>query len=101
MIGVTVESTPRPRALFHAGRKKILWNILAFRGVFIVGDYLSSFAECVLGCHASLYRYARSLCGALSEAEELLRAKLKSGYLRDPKVTVEIVNFRRVLDTRA
>jgi RNA polymerase sigma-70 factor, ECF subfamily len=27
----------------------------------------------VLGCHASLYRYARSLCGALSEAEELLQ----------------------------
>jgi RNA polymerase sigma-70 factor (ECF subfamily) len=37
------------------------------------GEYLSSFAECVLGCHASLYRYARSLCGAFSEADELLQ----------------------------
>jgi RNA polymerase sigma-70 factor (ECF subfamily) len=27
----------------------------------------------VLGCHASLYRYARSLCGERAEAEEVLQ----------------------------
>jgi RNA polymerase sigma-70 factor, ECF subfamily len=41
------------------------------------GDYLLSFAECVLGCHASLYRYARSLCGESWEAEELLQETYK------------------------
>jgi RNA polymerase sigma-70 factor (ECF subfamily) len=41
------------------------------------GDYLPSFAECVLGCHASLYRYARSLCGEPWEAEELLQETYK------------------------
>jgi RNA polymerase sigma-70 factor, ECF subfamily len=42
-----------------------------------VGDHLPSFAECVLGCHASLYRYARSLCGEPWEAEELLQETYK------------------------
>jgi RNA polymerase sigma-70 factor, ECF subfamily len=41
------------------------------------GDYLLSFAECVLGCHVSLYRYARSLCGEPWEAEELLQETYK------------------------
>jgi RNA polymerase sigma-70 factor (ECF subfamily) len=34
---------------------------------------LPSFADCLLGCHASLYRYARSLCGEPGAAEELLQ----------------------------
>ena len=38
---------------------------------------LSSFAEYVLGCHASLYRYARSLCGEPGEAEDLLQETYK------------------------
>src|ERR1700751_492283 len=41
------------------------------------GDHLPSFAECVLGCHASLYRYARSLCGEPWEADELLQETYK------------------------
>jgi RNA polymerase sigma-70 factor (ECF subfamily) len=36
-----------------------------------------SFSDCVLGCHASLYRYARSLCGEPSQAEELLQETYK------------------------
>jgi RNA polymerase sigma-70 factor (ECF subfamily) len=34
---------------------------------------LTSFSECVLACHASLYRYARSLCGEPWRAEELVQ----------------------------
>jgi len=41
------------------------------------GARLPSFAECVLGCHASLYRYARSLCGEPGEAEDLLQETYK------------------------
>jgi RNA polymerase sigma-70 factor (ECF subfamily) len=41
------------------------------------GGLLPSFAENVLGCHASLYRYARSLCGEPEEAEELLQETYK------------------------
>ena len=41
------------------------------------GACLSSFAESVLACHASLYRYARSLCGEPWEAEELLQETYK------------------------
>ena len=41
------------------------------------GAYLPSFAECVLACHAPLYRYARSLCGEPREAEELLQETYK------------------------
>ena len=37
------------------------------------GAYLPSFADCLLACHASLYRYARSLCGEPWDAEELLQ----------------------------
>jgi RNA polymerase sigma-70 factor (ECF subfamily) len=37
------------------------------------GVALSLFAESVLGCHASLYRYARSLCGEPDDAQELLQ----------------------------
>lgn len=36
-------------------------------------SHLPSFADCILGCHASLYRYARSLCGEPWDAEELLQ----------------------------
>jgi RNA polymerase sigma-70 factor (ECF subfamily) len=52
------------------------------------GAYLLSFAECVLGCHASLYRYARSLCGAPWDAEELLQETYKRalGAKRKPLV---------------
>ena len=46
-------------------------------GVILTGGYLPSFAECVLGCHASLYSYARSLCGEPAEAEELLQETYK------------------------
>jgi RNA polymerase sigma-70 factor, ECF subfamily len=41
------------------------------------GGFLPSFAECVLGCYASLYRYARSLCGEQWEAEELVQETYK------------------------
>lgn len=41
------------------------------------GPDLPSFAECVLGCHASLYRYARSLSGEPARAEELLQETYK------------------------
>jgi len=39
--------------------------------------FLTSFGECALACHASLYRYARSLCGERVEAEELLQETYK------------------------
>lgn len=39
--------------------------------------FLPSFGECVLACHASLYRYARSLCGEPQGAEELLQETYK------------------------
>jgi RNA polymerase sigma-70 factor, ECF subfamily len=49
-----------------------------FRGVIIEkGACLSSFADYVLGCHPSLYRYARSLCGEPQDAEELLQETYK------------------------
>ena len=51
------------------------------------GTYLS-FAECVLGCHASLYRYARSLCGEPSEAEELLQETYKRALAAKRKPVV-------------
>lgn len=38
---------------------------------------MPSFAECVLGCQSSLYRYARSLCGEPWQAEELLQETYK------------------------
>jgi RNA polymerase sigma-70 factor (ECF subfamily) len=38
---------------------------------------LTSFAECVLSCHASLYRYARSLSGEPAEADELVQETYK------------------------
>src|SRR4030081_1114643 len=38
---------------------------------------MPSFAECVLACHGSLYRYARSLCGEPWDAEELLQETYK------------------------
>ncbi len=38
---------------------------------------MPSFADCILACHASLYRYARSLCGEPREAEELLQETYK------------------------
>ena len=37
------------------------------------GADLPSFAEAALACHASLYRYARSLCGDPGDAEELVQ----------------------------
>ena len=37
------------------------------------GERLTSFAQCILGCHGSLYRYARSLCGEPWDAEELVQ----------------------------
>ena len=49
---------------------------------------LPSFAECVLGCHASLYRYARSLCGEPWEAEELLQETYKRALAAKRKPVV-------------
>ena len=37
------------------------------------GVFLSAFAQSILGCHGSLYRYARSLCGEPWDAEELVQ----------------------------
>lgn len=34
---------------------------------------MASFSECALSCHSALYRYARSLCGEPSSADELLQ----------------------------
>ena len=47
------------------------------------------FAECILGSHASLYRYARSLCGQPWEADELLQETYKRALAakRKPVVT--------------
>jgi RNA polymerase sigma-70 factor (ECF subfamily) len=53
---------------------KYIWEYSARCGVVLVGrSHLPSFADCILGCHASLYRYARSLCGEPWDAEELLQ----------------------------
>ena len=41
------------------------------------GVFLSAFAKYILGCHASLYRYARSLTGDSWDAEELLQETYK------------------------
>lgn len=43
----------------------------------------------MLGCHASLYRYARSLCGEPSAAEELLQETYKRALAakRKPEVS--------------
>jgi RNA polymerase sigma-70 factor (ECF subfamily) len=54
-----------------------LWNFQSFAVWFKEGAYLPSFADCILACHASLYRYARSLCGEPREAEELLQETYK------------------------
>jgi RNA polymerase sigma-70 factor (ECF subfamily) len=53
------------------------------------GAGLQSFSECVLGCHAPLYRYARSLCGDPGEAEELLHETYRRALAakRKPEVT--------------
>jgi RNA polymerase sigma-70 factor, ECF subfamily len=53
-----------------------------------VGAHLPSFAECVLDCHASLYRYARSLCGEPWEAEELLQETYKRALAAKRKPVV-------------
>jgi RNA polymerase sigma-70 factor (ECF subfamily) len=42
----------------------------------------------VLGCHASLYRYARSLCGEPSKAEELLQETYKRALAAKRKPVV-------------
>ena len=52
------------------------------------GAHLQSFAECVLGCYASLYRYARSLCGEPWEAEELLQETYKRALAAKRKPVV-------------
>ena len=44
---------------------------------FIGRNCLPSFADCILGCHGSLYRYARSLCGDPWDADELLQETYK------------------------
>lgn len=46
------------------------------------------FAECALGCYASLYRYARSLCGEPWEAEELLQETYKRALAAKRKPVV-------------
>src|ERR1700720_4489108 len=59
-------------------REKEFWEFLAgCRVISKEGACLPSFAESVLGCHASLYRYARSLCGEPWDAEELLQETYK------------------------
>jgi RNA polymerase sigma-70 factor, ECF subfamily len=42
----------------------------------------------VLGCHRSLYRYARSLCGEPGEAEELLQETYKRALAAKRKPSV-------------
>ncbi len=42
----------------------------------------------MLGCYASLYRYARSLCGEPSEAEELLQETYKRALAANRKPVV-------------
>ena len=50
---------------------------------------MPSFAECVLACHGSLYRYARSLCGEAWDAEELVQETYRRALAakRKPGVT--------------
>jgi RNA polymerase sigma-70 factor (ECF subfamily) len=52
------------------------------------GGFLPSFAECVLACHSSLYRYARSLCGEPWDAEELLQETYKRALAAKRKPVV-------------
>ena len=52
------------------------------------GAYLPSFADCLLACHASLYRYARSLCGEPWDAEELLQETYKRAWAAKRKPVV-------------
>lgn len=49
---------------------------------------MPSFGECVLGCYASLYRYARSLCGEPWEAEELVQETYKRALAAKRKPVV-------------
>ncbi|HYI92378.1 MAG TPA: RNA polymerase sigma factor [Bryobacteraceae bacterium] len=57
---------------------KIIWEYFARSGVDFIGrNRLPSFADCILGCHGSLYRYARSLCGDPWDADELLQETYK------------------------
>ena len=68
---------------------KKIREFLARCGVILKeGACLSSFAECVLGCYAPLYRYARSLCGEPREAEELLQETFKRALAAKRKPVV-------------
>jgi RNA polymerase sigma-70 factor (ECF subfamily) len=60
----------------------------AFGVILKEGVFLASFAECVLGCHSSLYRYARSLSGESWEAEELLQETYKRALAAKRKPVV-------------
>lgn len=77
LIRVTEESTLGPRLYSSQGEKRFLEYFGLLWCISKKGDYLPSFAECILGCHASLYRYSRSLCGGPWEAEELLQETYK------------------------
>jgi RNA polymerase sigma-70 factor (ECF subfamily) len=55
---------------------------------------LTSFANCILSCHGSLYRYARSLCGEPEKAEELLQETYKRALeakRKPPAATIDQV----------
>jgi RNA polymerase sigma-70 factor (ECF subfamily) len=60
----------------------------------------TTFSECVLSCHASLYRYARSLCGEPGDAEELLQETYQRALgARAKPSTITIDNIRPWLFT--
>ena len=68
---------------------KIIREYFARSSVDFIGrDRLPSFADCILGCHGSLYRYARSLCGDPWDADELLQETYKRALAarRKPEV---------------
>jgi RNA polymerase sigma-70 factor, ECF subfamily len=67
-----------PLLTVNTGRVKIFLGIFGGgRCCPLEGVLLTAFGECALACHASLYRYARSLCGEQAEAEELLQETYK------------------------
>jgi RNA polymerase sigma-70 factor, ECF subfamily len=73
---VTVDVNTIEAGLFQEAA--FFLDFFAHCGVLLrEGNVLTSFTDCVLACHASLYRYARSLCGDPWEAEELLQESYK------------------------
>jgi RNA polymerase sigma-70 factor (ECF subfamily) len=88
-----------PASNVNTGRCRIFQEVYAVPGNVVEG-VPTSFSECVLSCHASLYRYARSLCGEPGDAEELLQETYRRALgARVKPVTITIDNVRPWLFT--